>query len=359
VLTIGALFAYGGRQIGRILGVAFGWATTTLFGRVPPKKQLVLSIMALGSLAWPIAVAGVLFPPIATFLLALVTLPEWTDAWLRPVMLALALALPAIVGLASTRLEADRRPLWRSVLRGYPTAAALFVVLVWMMLLAPFVKLRAIVKRWVSDHKTIVVKEGEYERVVRDVVAALERANVPVRVVQAGWQFELPSRILKALGGPRVKRFVPPVLVKLVRPDLEIVVHPMDLAIHGKKDAVSRAQAAIARELTFTEAYQTWDPQAQRIEDELLRAARGEVDVDPIGREIEELVVEHEQWEILYRLFLQVRLKRSPIESDALIPELDGRRPIAERLRGLRLAFRLLWPARREHRGRPRERRAA
>lgn len=358
MLPLGALFAYAGQQAGRILAVAFSWATTILFGRVPPNKQLVLSIMALASLAWPVALAGVIFPPIATFLFALVTLPDWTDAWLRPAMLALAAVLPAVVGIASTRLDAGRMPLWRSVLRGYPTAVALFVVLVWMMALAPAAKLRAILRRWTSAHKTIVVKEGQYERVVRDVVAALDRAGVPVRVTRAGWAFEVPGRILQALGGPRVRRFVPPVLRKLVRPDLEIVVHPMDLAIHGRKAAVARAQAAIARELTFTEAYQTWDERAQRIEDDLLRAARGEADVDPIGRAIERLTIEHEQWEILYRLFLQVRLRRSPIESDALIPELDERPPLAERLRGLRLAFRKLWPPRRAHRGEPRDRAA-
>lgn len=353
MLPIGALFAYAGQQVGRILGVAFSWATTTLFGRVPPKKQIVLSVMALASLAWPIAVAGIIFPPIATFLFALVTLPRWTDPWLRPVMLSLALLLPAVVGLASTRLEADHRPIGASLLRGYPTAAALFVVLVWMMVLAPAVKLRAVLRRWTSAHRTIVVKEGQYERVVRDVVAALERAGVPVRVARAGWPFEVPGTVLEVLGGPRVKRFVPRVLLKLVRPDLEIVIHPMDLAIHGKHEAVSRAQAAIARELTFTEAYQTWDERAQRIEDELLRAARGEAEVDPIGPRIEELTIEIDQWEILYRLFLQVRLRRSPIESDALIPELDERPPIAQRLRGLRLALGRLWPPRRGHRGTP------
>jgi hypothetical protein len=350
VLPLGALFAYAGRQVGRILGVAFAWATTTLFGRVPPDKQLVLSVMAL-------AVAGVLFPPVATFLFALVTLPDWTDPFVRPAMLALALLLPALVGGAATRLDKGQ-PLAKSILRGYPTSLALFVVLVWMMALAPAVKVRAVLRRWTSAHKTIVVKEGRYERVVRDVVAALERASVPVRVERAGWQFEVPGRILQALGGPRVRRFVPPVLLKLVRADLEIVVHPMDLSIAGKKEAVSRAQAAIARELTFTEAYQTWSEDAQRIEDDLLRAARGEADVDPIGRRIEQLTVEHEQWEILYRLFLQVRLRRSPLESDALIPELDERAPITDRLRGLRLAFRRLWPPRREHRGEPRRRAA-
>src|SRR6266511_4843186 len=271
----------------------------TLFGRVPPGHQLALSIMALASLAWPVAVLGVLFPPVATFLFALVTLPSWTTPWLRPVMLAFALLLPAIVGAASKRLGEDRAPLWKSVLRGYPTAVGLFVVLMWMMVLAPLMKVRAILRRWVSAHVTIVVKQGEYERVVRDLVASLSRASVPVRVVPAGWAFEFPGRVLAMLGGPRVRRLVPPRLLKLTRPDLDVVVHPMDLALHGKKEAVSRAQAAISRELTFTEAYQTWSDEAQEVEDQLLRAARGDADLEPIGRRIEGMAIEYEQWEIL------------------------------------------------------------
>jgi hypothetical protein len=122
---------------------------------------------------------------------------------------------------------------------------------------------------------------------------------------------------------------------------------------------VSRAQAAIARELTFTEAYQTWDEAAHLIEDDLARAARGEADLEPIGRRIEALVIDYEQWETLYRLFMQVRLRRSPIESDALVPELDGRPPVSDRLRGLRLAFMRLWPPRREGHGGPSRERAA
>jgi hemoglobin-like flavoprotein len=359
VLPIGALFAYLGQQVGRIVSVAFAWATTTLFGRVPPGKQLVLSIMALASLAWPIAVLGVLFPPVATFLYALVTPPSWLDPWLRLAMLVFAVSLPALVGAASQRLGEDG-PSWKGVARGYPTAAGLFVVLVWMMVLAPVLKVRAILRRWTSAHVTMIVKQDQYDRVVGDLVGALARAGIPVRLARAGLPFEVPGRVLALLGGPRVRRLVPPRLLKLDRPDLEVVVHPMDLAVHGRKETVSRALAAITRELTFTEAYQTWDERSQCLEDELLSAARGQADVDAIGREIEDLAIDHEQWGILYRLFLQVRLRRSPIESDALIPEFDRPPPFRERLRGVGVALRRLWPRRRRPRGEPeRDRRAA
>ena len=45
MLPIGALFAFVGRQLGRLLSLAFNWATLVLFGQVAKDKQLLLSIM--------------------------------------------------------------------------------------------------------------------------------------------------------------------------------------------------------------------------------------------------------------------------------------------------------------------------
>ena len=70
MLPIGALFAFIGRQLGRILTLAFSWATMTLFGRVPEDRQLFLSAMAAASLLWPVVLAGIAVPSIATFVLA-------------------------------------------------------------------------------------------------------------------------------------------------------------------------------------------------------------------------------------------------------------------------------------------------
>lgn len=60
---------------------------------------------------------------------------------------------------------------------------------------------------------------------------------------------------------------------------------------------------------------------AQEVEDALSRAAAGEDDLDEIGRRIERVELDFEQWEILYRLFLQVRLRRTSRGADALVSE--------------------------------------
>jgi hypothetical protein len=81
------LFAIFSRTAGRVLNTAFAWATIALFGRVPPRQQICLSVMAFGSMAWLISVIGVAFPSMATFLLALVTIPSWVrPGWIRLAM---------------------------------------------------------------------------------------------------------------------------------------------------------------------------------------------------------------------------------------------------------------------------------
>src|SRR3954470_4378826 len=90
MLPIGALLAFVTRQIGRLVQLAFNWATLVLFGQVAKDKQLFLSLMALLALVWPIALAGVALPSVGTFLLGFVTVPEWANFWVRIAMLALA-----------------------------------------------------------------------------------------------------------------------------------------------------------------------------------------------------------------------------------------------------------------------------
>jgi hypothetical protein len=92
----------------------------------------------------------------------------------------------------------------------------------------------------------------------------------------------------------------------------------MDLSLVGRKKTLSHARGAIVRELTFTEAYQTWSKDAQAIEDRLMKAARGEDDLEAIGTELNERDFDFEEWEILYRLLLQVRLRVSATGTDAV-----------------------------------------
>lgn len=337
MLPIGFVFAFIGRQLGRILSLAFNWATIVLFGRVPSDRQIYLSGMALTATLWPIVLAGIAFPSFATFLLGFFTVPDWLHQWVRLAMLLLAILLPLVSGTLSTRLpEESKRPRGRellfTVLRGFPNSLALFIVIVWMMLVAPILKIRGLVKRWDTVHVPIAVKPGGYDRVVSDLSAALERAEIGVTRRRAPWANELPGKILAALGGEGVRTLVPTRLWQLVGDGFEMTLHPMDLALLGKKVRLAHARAAIVRELTFTEAYQTWSKDAQQLEDRLVRAARGEDDLDAIGMALMTRDLTFEEWEILYRIVLQVRLRISATETDALDPTEEPAPPFRERI---------------------------
>jgi len=337
VLEIGFVFAFIGRQLGRVLTLAFNWATVVLFGRVPQDRQLYLSGMALTALLWPIVLAGIAFPSFATFVLGFFTVPDWASPWVRLAMLALAIVLPVTNGALSARLpdEANRpkgRALVSTVLRGYPNSLALFVVLVWMMIVAPLGKIRALFKRWESAHVPIAVKARGYDTVVRDLAAALDRANIHVTRQRAHWAYEVPGRVLATLGGETVRALVPAQLAELVGDGFEMTLHPTDLSLLGRKKTLSHARAAIVRELTFTEAHQTWSKEAQAIEDRLTKAARGEEDLEQIGTELNERDFDYEEWEILYRLLLQVRLRVSATGTDAVESAVEPKPALHERV---------------------------
>jgi hypothetical protein len=343
MLPIGALFAFVGRQLGRLLSLAFTWATLVLFGQVAKDKQLLLSIMAALSLVWPVAVAGVALPSVATFLLGLVSVPPWLELWVRLAMLVLAIAAPLGVGYVASCLR-ERRPnaagMVRALLAGYPNALALAVVLLWLMVVAPALKLSALVRRHETAHVPIAIKPGGYETVVRDLTAALDRAGIRLRRGLAPWPLALPGRILALVGGAGVRALVPEQLVELKGRDLVITIHPMDLGLSGTANALSRARAALVRELAFTEAYQTWSKESQQIEDALMRADRGTVSVETIARQLATIELPFEEWEILYRILLQVRLRRSPIGSDAVGREADEHPHLRRRIEAAIAALR-------------------
>jgi hypothetical protein len=348
---IAPLLAFIGRFVGKVVQTVFGWATILLFGRVPESKQLLLSGVALGSIVWVAVLVGVIVPDIGTFLVTALPAPDFvSDTWVRIAMLVAAIVLPLLIGVAGLFLiEPQDRPHGAQrivqVLRGYPYAAVLAVVLVFLAVLAPIRKLRSILKRWDDAHIPVVVKPGGYERVGNDLEAALDGANLPIERTKAPVVLELPSKLLAAVGGSSVKRLVPDRLLVLKSAGLEVTIYPSDIHMTGTKEQVARSRAALASAATFTDAYQTTAKEAQQVEDVLRRIA----DAAPSGAlahralhdvdvRLAHLVVPYEDWDVIYRQRLQVELTlrdsaRPPVET-------DGRGPIGAVVDLIR---RLVW----------------
>ncbi|MCA1569915.1 MAG: hypothetical protein LC798_06250 [Chloroflexi bacterium] len=326
------LIAFIGRQVGRIVQMAFGWATILLFGRVPQRKQLLLAGVALGSILWVVALLGVLFPDVGAFLIAFIPAPDFiSETWIRLAMLVLAILLPLAVGAGGLFLmdPADRPSgvggKAIQVLRGYPYAAVLSLVILFLLVVAPIFKLRTIVKRWEDAHIPIVIKPDGYEQVAGELETAVDRAGLELTRARAPRVLEAPSRLLAAVGGESVRRLVPDRIVMLRGDALEVTIHPSDVAIVGSKEAVARARAAVADRLTKTAAYLTTSEEAQEAED-ALRALRNPDDREQalttlarVDERLAALTVPYEEWEVLYRQRLQV--ERDLLRAGVVNPE--------------------------------------
>jgi hypothetical protein len=341
------IFAFVGRQLGRILTTLLGWASTMLFGRVPQNRQLLLALMTFGSLAWVALLLGVLIPDVGTFLIALVPVPDFVEEqWIRLAMLFGAIVLPLLIGGAGILIpDAADRPrgfeLVKQLLRGYPLALLLALTLAFLAVVGTVRKLRSIVRRWSDAHVPMVVRPGGYEAVVEDLEDALDQAGMDVTATPAPKVMSAPARFVGLVAGRGVGSLVPERLTLLKARDLEILVYPSDVSIAGRQGAVAQARAALATRLTATQAQLTTTKEAQEVEDRIQAVAEREPTVDAMGRpvivaevrrELEAidralatLDVEYDEWEVLYRMRLQV--ERDLLRGQRVGEELPGRAP--------------------------------
>ncbi|MCU0508881.1 MAG: hypothetical protein MUC34_10860 [Anaerolineae bacterium] len=310
-----------GRQVGRLLNTIFGWATTTLFGKVPQEKQTLLSVIAFGSVIWIVVVIGVIVPEAGVFMLSFVNLPEWVQEWwIRLAMLAAALILPAIIGFVSTKLQdPEEQPkgakeVLKRVGQGYPYTLATSLALIMMVVFVPVLRIRTMLKRWKTEHLPMVVEEHDYMTVVGEVEAALDKARMPVTRTRASILVRLPIKVLTFFAGKGKNNLVADELTMLRSNKLEILLHPSDMAISGKQYDAAHARAVIAEQLAFSPGYMTWTKEANELEDRLEAIWNQAKQQAPAGnpanlikelqdfeRDLRKAEVSHEEWEVLFR----------------------------------------------------------
>ncbi|MBA3627561.1 MAG: hypothetical protein H0W60_07480, partial [Chloroflexi bacterium] len=102
---------------------------------------------------------------------------------------------------------------------------------------------------------------------------ALSAAGLDTATRAAPRALTLPAKALAWAGGTGVGGLVPDDLAMMSTHDLEILVYPSDVSILGKPETVARARAAVASRLPFTAAYLTAGKEGQRIEDRLAAIA--------------------------------------------------------------------------------------
>lgn len=319
VIFSGLLTGFG-RLIGAVATMTVAWATILMFGRIPQSRRTLLSFMTLGSLAWVVALGGILIPTIGAFLLAAIPKASFIqDWWLRLVMLGLAILLPPAIGFASANFIApETQPKGRDrvlqTLRGYLYTPVYAFTIAFLAAWALIRKVKSLQTGWDSEHVPVIIKPGHYGAVVDDLEAALRETDLPVERRQVSPWFEIPLRLLAWAGGPAVAERIPDRLVALKTGDLEILIYPSDVALLGPKKLVSPARAAVARRLSSEDTYLTAAMEAEQIEDRLAEIARKpsvtDADFAPIDELLNSIVAPYDEWETLLRLRLQVERER-------------------------------------------------
>jgi hypothetical protein len=268
---IQALLATLAHSTGKVANLAFAWATTMLFGKVPDDRQVVLSAICLISCVWLIAVVGVVFPVAATFLLAWMAAKFLTPHLMWLIMIGLAILAPLVSGVLAIFLDApETRPhgfeLVRTVLRGYPLTVGLAITLVTLIVIAPCIKVSDTIKRWESSHVPVQIMPECYFAVVDEVRKALRDRGFEYQDTRSSAAMRLPLKILMLLSGSTFRSFVSDNLQTLKLENGEIAVYPADILIRAPKDVSGTIQATIVEELAFGKANFTWTEDAEHLE---------------------------------------------------------------------------------------------
>ena len=321
---IASVFGIVGRFAGDLLTSALGWASSLLFGRVPRSHQIVLVLMMAGSFLWIVLLLGLLVPSIASWGLAATPHPPFVNTtWLGVALLLGVIFLPLAVGLAGYLVPAEgERPagmaVLREILRGYLLAPLISGLLVFLAGVGIVRKVRSRRHGWSDTHVPIVVKPGGYDQMAVDLQDALVSAGLPVAAKDAPWVLTLPASLLTRVAGDNVRKLRPDRLIELKGPSLRIGLYPSDIAISCTKRERTRARAAILSRLATTTAHLTTSAEAQEVEDRLQRLALRDGQASPgsgataraaleaIDATLLDLAVPTDEWDILYRLRLQI-----------------------------------------------------
>jgi len=323
-IMIISIFGIAGRWAGDLLTSALGWASSLLFGRVPRSHQVFLVLMMALSILWSLSVLGILVPGVqALFLAGTPHPPSVNLALLAVALLVGVVVLPLGVGLAGYLVPAtgerqDAAGVPREIARGYLLAPVITGLLVFLAAVGIARKIRSKRHGWADVHVPIVVKPDGYDTMVRDLNAALDDAGLSVTAEEAPWVLTLPARVLTAVAGGNVRKLRPDRLMTLNGRDLRVGLYPSDIAISGATRERTRARAALLSRLATTAAHLTTSEEAQKIEDRLAklgdtrRTGGGKLppadraEFDEIDEALLDLAVPTDEWDILYRLRLQI-----------------------------------------------------
>ena len=311
------------QAVSRSTRFALGWATSLYFGDIPGRQGRLLSVVSLLAVAWIIVIVGFAIPILLGAILQATGVIEenFEVVWYHylGLMAAIVGLPPAIAATVVYGNFHDRRDVrtWLGLLpRCYTATLMLGLAVLEMVAFTPIL----LFQRWREKRKFVsvplVMRDGSDDddlvEAVRDALRAIGIDEVGVSEAQGlkAWPMRTVGYAVRHLLGAIV-RGEP---MRLDAGDTKLYAYATNISITGPKEETYRIRAAIERELAFCEAYLTWSEDAQELEDEL-KAAHAEADgdvgamrerLDDIQERMDTASLTGEEWNVLYRLRLQV-----------------------------------------------------
>lgn len=302
---------------------ALGWATALYFGQVPGRQGRILSVISLLAAGWVIVVIGFAVPIFGGALLETIGVIDDNfdvEAIHYVGLVAAILLTPPIIAGTTTyaKFHEDRSiRTWASMLPiSYPATAMLGASVLQMVVFTPIL----LFQRWRRKRKLVqvplVMADGSDDGdLVEALRAALGTLGInDIEQAEARGPRSWPLRTLGFAAQHLLGAVVRGEPMRLQADGLDIMAYATNVSILGPKEDAYRARAAIEREFAFHPTYLSWNEDAQDLEDALRkvhRAANGDVEalrskLDEIQEKIDIASLNTEEWNVLYRLRLQL-----------------------------------------------------
>jgi hypothetical protein len=200
-----------------------------------------------------------------------------------------------------------------------------------------------LIQRWRQKRKLLqvplVMREGSDDDDLLDAVrGALAGIGLTdVAIAEATGPKSWPLRTVGYASRHLLGAVVRGEPMRLRTGSLEIFAFATNVSIQGPKEEAYRVRSAMERELAFHNLYLTWNEEAQGFEDDLQRireTAKGDLavlrsELDELQERIDVASLNLEEWNILYRLRLQLEQDVARRASEAAGSERLAERGVA------------------------------
>ncbi len=302
---------------------ALGWATALYFGQVPGRQGRILSVVSLLAAGWVIVIIGFTVPILGGAALeGMGVIDDNFDVeaiHYIGLVAAILLTPPAIAAATVYAKFHDDRSIgtWAGILPiSYPATAMLGASVLQMVVFTPIL----LFQRWRRKRKLVqvplVMTDGSGDDdLVEALRAALGTLDIgDIEEAEARGPRSWPLRTLGFAAEHLLGAVVRGEPMRLRADGLDIMAYATNVSILGPKEDAYRARAAIEREFAFQPTYLSWNEDAQDLEDALRkvhRAANGDIEslrsqLDEIQDKIDIASLNSEEWNVLYRLRLQL-----------------------------------------------------